>query len=84
MLPIIPVYVAVTAGVGFLSTVLWNNSRFGEWVQIKPALGALVAPFAVPFVAVNIAINMAARAVIIKGKKQINAQDFNWEVKNPN
>lgn len=82
MLPIIPVYIGVTAAVGFISAKLWNHSRYGEWVQVKPALGALVAPFAVPFVAVNIAIDMAARAVMIKGKKrQLDATQFEWEVK---
>ena len=82
MLPIIPVYIGVTAALGYVSTILWNHSRGGEWVQVKPIVGAAVTPIIVPFAVLNIATDMITRAIMPKkGTRQIDANDWNWEVK---
>ena len=83
MLPIIPLYIGITAGVGFISVKLWNHSRYGEWVQIKPIIGAAIVPVIMPFAIVNMATDMIARAIVSKKgtRRQIDANDWNWEVK---
>lgn len=83
MLPIIPVYIGVTAGLGFLSAKLWNHSRFGEWFQMKAGMTAMVAPFIAPFVALNMVKTMIIRSMIItkNNKRQLDASQFDWEVK---
>ena len=82
MLPIIPIYVGVTAAIGFVSAKLWNHSRYGEWIQVRPVLGAIAAPIIVPFATLNIATDMIARAIVSKkgSRRQIDATQFNWEV----
>ena len=74
MLPIIPIYLGVTAAIGFASAKLWNYSRYGEWVQVKPVVGAAVALIIVPFAVLNIATDMITRAITSnKGKRQLDA-----------
>lgn len=83
MLPIIPIYIGITAGLGFLSAKLWNNSRYGEWVRVKTGVTAMVAPFVAPFVALNLVKAMIIRSMIItkNNRRQLDTSQFNWEVK---